>query len=107
MSQSNDRTLIAALCIVFGATLLGAQAHPHYRTYRMGDDILAVSQQLGVPVPAASQQGGTVRELRWRADYAARGTEAADPVERLMFRPLQSSDSEGSISPGARMPAET
>ena len=85
MSQSNDRTLIAALCIVFGATLPGAQAPPHYRTYRMGDDILAVSQQLGVPIPPAPEAGGTVRELRWRADYVARGTKAADPVERLMF----------------------
>ena len=85
MSQANDRTLIAVLCIALGATLLGAQAPPHYRTYRMGDDILAVSRQLGVPIPAASQAGGTVRELRWRADYVPRGTEAADPAERLMF----------------------
>jgi hypothetical protein len=85
VSQSHNRTVIAALGIVLGVTLLGAQAHPHYRTYRMGDDILAISQQLGVPVPAASQAGGTVRELRWRADHVARGTEAADPVERLMF----------------------
>ena len=85
MSQSNDRTLIAALYIVCGATLLAAQADPHYRMYRMGDDILAVSQQLGVPVPAASQAGSSVRELRWRADYVPRGTEAGDPVERLMF----------------------
>jgi hypothetical protein len=85
VSQSNDRTVIAALCIVLGATLLGAQAPTHYRTYRMGDDIVGVSRQLGVPIPAASQAGSTVRELRWRADYVARGTEAADPVERLMF----------------------
>jgi hypothetical protein len=85
VSQSNDRTVIAALCIVLGATLLGAQAPPHYRTYRMGDDILAISRQLGVPTPAASQTGGTVRELRWRADYVPRGTEAVDPVERLIF----------------------
>ena len=85
MSQSNDRTLIAAICLVSGATLLGAQAPPHYRTYRMGDGMLAVSRQLGVPIPAASEAGGTVRELRWRADYVSRGAEAADPVERLMF----------------------
>lgn len=86
MSQSNDRTLIAASCIVLGVTLLGAQARPHYRTYQMGDDIVAISRQLGVPIPAASQAGGgTVRELRWRADYVPRGTQAADPVERLMF----------------------
>jgi hypothetical protein len=83
--QSNYRTVIAAFCIVSGATLLGAQARPHYRTYRMGDDIAVISRQLGVPIPAASQAGGTVRELRWRADYVARGTETADPVERLMF----------------------
>jgi hypothetical protein len=85
VSQSNDRTLSAALCIVLGATLLGAQAPAHYRTYRMGDDILVISRQLGVPIPAASQAGSTVRELRWRADYVRRGTEAADPVERLTF----------------------
>jgi hypothetical protein len=51
----------------------------------MGDYILVISRQLGVPIPAASQAAGTVRELRWRADYVRRGTEAADPVERLMF----------------------
>jgi hypothetical protein len=50
----------------------------------MGDDMLAVSRQLGVPIPAAPT-AGSVRELRWRADYVPRGTEAADPVERLMF----------------------
>jgi hypothetical protein len=80
--QSN---IIAAFCIVLGVALLGAQARPHYRSYRMGDDIAAISRQLGVPMPAASQAGGTVRELRWRADYVRRGTEAADPVERLVF----------------------
>jgi hypothetical protein len=85
VSQSNDRTAIAALCIVLGATLLSAQARPHYRTYRMGDDILAISRQLGVPISAASHAGSAVRELRWRADYVRRGREAADPVERLMF----------------------
>jgi len=85
MSQSNARTAIAALCIALGATPLEAQVRSHYRMYRMGDDILAISRQLGVPIPAASQGAGTVRELRWRADYVPRGTEAADPVERLMF----------------------
>lgn len=85
VSQSNARTAIAVLCIVLGPTLLDAQVRPHYRMYRMGDDILAISRQLGVPIPAASPRGGTVRELRWRAEYSPRGTEAADPVERLMF----------------------
>jgi hypothetical protein len=85
VSQSNARTAIAVLCIVLGATLLDAQVPPDYRMYRMGDDILAISRQLGVPIPAASQRGGTVRELRWRADYVPRGSEATDPVERLMF----------------------
>ena len=85
VGQSNDRTVIAALCIVLGTTLLGAQAPPHYRTYRMGDDILAISRQLGIPTPAASQTRGTVQELRWRAAHVRRGTEAADPVERLIF----------------------
>jgi hypothetical protein len=85
VSKSNARTAIAALCIVVGATLIDAQVRPHYRMYRMGDDLLAISRQLGVPIPAASQPGSTVRELRWRADYVPRGTEAADPVERLMF----------------------
>ena len=85
MSQPNARTAVAALCIVLGVTLLDAQLRPHYRMYRMGDDIRAISRQLGVPIPAASQAGSTVLELRWRADYVRRGTEAADPVERLMF----------------------
>lgn len=51
----------------------------------MGDDIAVISRQLGVPVPAASQARGTVRELRWRADYVSPGAEATDPVERLLF----------------------
>lgn len=85
VNQSHACTATAALCIVLGATLLDAQVRPHYRMYRMGDDILAISRQLGVPIPAASQAPSTVRELRWRADYVRRGTEAADPVERLMF----------------------
>jgi hypothetical protein len=85
VKQSNDCSVIAGLFIVLGVTLLGAQARPHYRSYRLGDDIGAVSRQLGVPIPAASQADGTVRELRWRADYVPRGAEAADPVERLMF----------------------
>jgi hypothetical protein len=85
VKQSNDRTVIAAFFIVLGVTLLDAQARPHYRSYRMGDDIVAISRQLGVPMPAASEAGGTVRELRWRADYVPRGAEAGDPVERLIF----------------------
>jgi hypothetical protein len=76
---------MTALSIVLGVTLLGAQARPHYRAYRMGDDILVISRQLGIPIRTAARAAGTVRELRWRADYVLRGTEAADPVERLIF----------------------
>ena len=85
MSQSHQRTVLAALCIVLGTSAIVAQAPPHYRAYRMGDDILTVSRQLGVAVPAASQAADSVRELRWRAGHVSRGAEAADPVERLIF----------------------
>lgn len=85
MSELNYRTSVVALCIVLGATLVVAQARPHYRAYRMGDEILTISRQLGVAMPGASQAAGTVRVLRWRADYVRRGTEATDPVEHLMF----------------------
>lgn len=84
MSLTN-RTPIVALCIVLGAMLVLAQAGPHYRAYRMGDDIATVSRQLGIATPGASEAAGGVRVLRWRADYVRRGAEAAAPVERLMF----------------------
>jgi hypothetical protein len=55
----------------------------------MGDSLLAVSRQVGLPVidatttPAVS---GTVQELRWHARYVRRGTApTGDPVDRLVF----------------------
>ena len=55
----------------------------------MGDSLLAISRQTGLPVidatttPAVS---GTVQELRWHARYVRRGTAPpGDPVDRLVF----------------------
>ena len=73
------------------ATLLVAQPQPHYREYRMGDDLLSVALQIGVPPPTVTAGGGSreegaTTELRWRADYVRRGAEGpTDPVERLIF----------------------
>jgi hypothetical protein len=71
------------------ASVLGAQASTHYRAFRMGDDVLAVSRQIGVSSSAVAREPGrldTITELRWRADYVRRGVEGPpDPVDRLIF----------------------
>ena len=83
------RSCIALLCVVMSVSLLGAQAITHYRSFRMGDDVLTISRQIGVSSSAVAQERGrldTVTELRWRADYARRGVEGRpDPVERMIF----------------------
>ena len=88
-TESIRRSCIALLCVVMSVSLLGAQAITHYRSFRMGDDVLAISRQIGVSSSAVAQERGrldTVTELRWRADYARRGVEGPpDPVERMIF----------------------
>jgi len=89
--MSIPRSILAVLWIGIPATLLIAQPRPHYREYRMGDDLLSVSRQIGVPPPVVAAEGGgprenTVTELRWRSDYVRRGADGpTDTVERLIF----------------------
>ena len=89
MTASTRRLVLLLLCIVPSASLLSAQSHPHYRTYQMGDDVLAISRQIGVPSPAAAlvpSAPGAVHELMWRAPYVRRGVApSSDPVTRLVF----------------------
>jgi hypothetical protein len=68
--------------------LLGAQTRAFYRTYRMGDDQLTISRQIGVPSASATMPGppGAVHDLRWRSQFARRGdARSGDPVARLVF----------------------
>jgi hypothetical protein len=81
--------VIAVLGLATSATLAASQGRQQYRTYAMGDSLLAISRQIGLPVtdatstPAAS---GAVQELRWHARYVRRGTTSTgDPVDRLVF----------------------
>jgi hypothetical protein len=81
--------VIVALGLATTASLAASQGRQHYRTYAMGDTLLAVSRQIGLPVidatstPAAP---GAVQELRWHARYVRRGTvSTGDPVDRLVF----------------------
>ena len=67
---------LSAIVFAASATPVAAQGRPHYRAYAMGDSLLAISRQVGLPVidatttPAAS---GTVQELRWHARYCVEG----------------------------------
>lgn len=89
MTTSIRRVVLALLCSAMSASQLGAQGHPRYRTYQMGDDVLTISRQLGVPAPAGTLMPpapGTVVELRWRSQYVRRGVAlSSDPVARLVF----------------------
>lgn len=89
LAPARRRLVLAALGVAASATLAAAQGRPQYRTYAMGDSLMAISRQIGLPVidatstPAAS---GAVQELRWHARYVRRGTApAGDPVDRLIF----------------------
>jgi hypothetical protein len=89
MTTSIRRVIFMLLCSAVSASLLGAQTRPYYRTFQMGDDLLAISRQIGVPPPTATlvpRALDAVQELRWRAQYA-RGDVAgsSDPVTRLVF----------------------
>jgi hypothetical protein len=89
VAPARRRLIVAAIVFAASATPVAGQGRPHYRAYAMGDSLLAISRQIGLPVidatstPAAS---GGVQELRWHARYARRGTApAGDPVDRLVF----------------------
>ena len=77
IAPARRRLIVAAIVFAASATPVAGQGRPHYRAYAMGDSLLAISRQLGVPVidatttPAVS---GAVQELRWHARYARRGT---------------------------------
>ena len=79
---------IAALILASGAPA-AAQDGSRYRTYAMGDSLLAISRQIGQPLMDATSTpavAGGVQELRWHARYVRRGTApAGDPVDRLVF----------------------
>jgi hypothetical protein len=56
----------------------------------MGDDVLTISRQLGMPAPAStlisSPALGALEELRWRSQYIRRGVaSSSDPVAQLVF----------------------
>ena len=89
MTTSTRRVVLTLLCSAMSASLLGAQGRPHYRAYQMGDDVLTISRQLGVPSPAGTLMPpalGAVEELRWRPQYVRRGVApSSDPVARLVF----------------------
>jgi hypothetical protein len=81
--------MAATLAIAASATLVGAQGRPHYRDYAMGDDLMAISRQIGQPLvdlTSTPAVAGAVQELRWHARYVRRGAApAGDPVDRLVF----------------------
>lgn len=88
MTTSIRRIAVALLCSVVSVSLFAAQRPPDYRTYRMGDDVLAIARQIGLPSPAttAPRAVGPVLELTWRAQHVRRGeSPSSDPVALLVF----------------------
>jgi hypothetical protein len=83
------RLALAAISLMTSATLATAQGRLHYRAYAMGDNLQAIADRLGVPVPDGTTTpavAGAVQELQWHARYVRRGTApAGDPVDRLVF----------------------
>lgn len=86
MSSSIRQVVVALLCLATYPSL-GAQSRTDYRTYRMGDDVMAIAHQIALPVPAAMARRvrGPVLELRWRVQYVRGGTPSNDPVALLVF----------------------
>jgi hypothetical protein len=89
IAPARRRVAVAALILAASATLAAAQDRPRYRTYAMGDSLLAIARQIGQPVMDATSTPavpGAVQELRWHARYVRRGTApSGDPVDRLVF----------------------
>ena len=86
MTSSIRRLVVALLCLATYPSV-GAQPRTDYRTYRMGDDVMAIARQIALPVPAAMARRvrGPVLELRWRVQYVRGGTPSNDPVALLVF----------------------
>ena len=89
VAPARRRSIVAALVFAASAAAMAAQGRPHYRTYAMGDSLLAISRQIGLPlidVTTTPAVAGAVQELRWHARFVRRGTApAGDPVDRLVF----------------------
>ena len=50
IAPARRRLIVAAIVFAASATPVAGQGRPHYRAYAMGDSLLAISRQLGVPV---------------------------------------------------------
>jgi hypothetical protein len=78
--------MVCLVAFAAPASLTAAERHLDYRVYSMGDDLQAISRQIGVPVVDVTSTPATpggVQELRW---HARRGTApSGDPVDRLVF----------------------
>jgi hypothetical protein len=88
MTSVHRLVAVSLFVAASSVSLFGAQTRAFYRTYRMGDDQLTISRQIGVPSAPATMPGspGTVQDLRWRSQYARRGdARPGDPVARLVF----------------------
>lgn len=88
MTTSIRRAILVLFCSSICASV-GAQERALYRTYVVGDALLGISRQLGVPPPVAAlvpRALGTLSELTWRSQYPRRGDRVAtDAVSRLVF----------------------
>ena len=88
MTSVHRLVAVSLFVAASSVSLFGAQTRTFYRTYRMGDDQLTISRQIGVPSAPGTMPGspGTVQDLRWRSQYARRGdARPGDPVARLVF----------------------
>jgi hypothetical protein len=86
VTSSIRRFGVALLCLATYPSL-AAQPRTDYRTYRMGDDVMAIARQIVLPGPAATARRvrGPVLELSWRVQYVRGGTLSNDPVVLLVF----------------------
>jgi hypothetical protein len=57
MTASIRRVVLTLLCSAMAASQLGAQGHPRYRTYQMGDDVLT-SDRRHIDASRAWRAGG-------------------------------------------------
>ena len=88
MTSVHRLVAVSLFVAASSVSLFGAQTRTFYRTYRMGDDQLTISRQIGVPSAPGTMAGspGTVQDLKWRSQYAHRGdARPGDPVARLVF----------------------
>ncbi len=89
LGASAHRSMLVAAGLAASATLAAAQGPARYRSYAMGDSVLAISRQIGLPVADAHSMpavAGAVQELRWHARHVHPGAvSSGDPVDRLVF----------------------